>query len=417
MPNAMERVAPGDRNRRLVHDITVDVGIVGGGITGVTAARLLKQAGLTVAVLESRRLGEGETERTSAPLTEVPDLRLERWIGLVGEARARLAVAGQRRAIEQVKAFVRDLRIDCQLEAVPAYLFAETNDDVARVELEAMAARKLRLDATLVNDVPLPFPVARALRVEDQAQFHPREYLLGLARDIDGQGSHVFERTHVLDVDEGGPCRVMTEMGTVSARHVVLATNVPVSTKLDVHAKVVTYRSFALGVPMPLHQPIGLLWDTAEPSHALRSHSLDGKTYLVVSGQDPHRMGHGGDPRLALRMLEDYVSRHFDHEVTPADFRWSGHVVEAADGLPLVGPTSASERVFIATGYGGNGIVNGTLAALVLADQIQGGRSNPWGQLFAPARFNAPSLVGGTIEFEDQQAGVVTSVHRHKYTA
>ncbi|HEX2657948.1 MAG TPA: FAD-binding oxidoreductase, partial [Polyangia bacterium] len=397
MPNAQETMAPGDRNRRLVHDLTVDVAIVGGGITGVTTARLLKQAGLTVAVLESRRLGEGETVRTSAPLTEVPDLHLERWIGLAGEERARLAVNGQRRAIERVKAFVKELKIDCQLQSVPAYLFAETADDGLTVEQEAMAARKLRLDATLVDEIPVPFPVDRALRVTDQAQFHPREYLLGLARDIDGQGSHLFERTHVLDIDEGGPCRVTTEMGTVSARHVVLATNVPVSTKLDVHGKVASFRSYALGVEMPLAEPIGLLWDTGRPGHVLRSHTVDGRTYLVVADGD-HRLGHGVDPGMPLRMLEDYVASHFHRDVAPTDLRWSGHVVESADGLPLVGPTSPSERVFIATGYGSNGIVNGTLAAMVLADQLQGGRANPWGELFDPARFSRHQ----TVEFEEE---------------
>jgi glycine/D-amino acid oxidase-like deaminating enzyme len=106
------------------------------------------------------------------------------------------------------------------------------------------------------------------------------------------------------------------------------------------------------------------------------------------------------------------VASHFDHERTPTDFRWSGHVVESADGLPLVGPTSASERVFIATGYGGNGIVNGTLAAMVLAEQIQGNRANPWGQLFAPSRLNVSAFA-----VEHEGADVLTSVPRHKYTA
>jgi len=396
-----QRFSTRDRNRRLVHDVTVDVAIVGGGITGVTAAHLLKQAGLTVAVLESRLLGEGETARTSAHLTEVADMQLERLLGRLGEDRARLAVSGQRHAMECVKALVNELNIYCQLQTVPAYLFAETDEDEPLVEREAMAARRLRLGVKLVDEIPLPFPIARALRVEDQAQLHPLAYLLGLARGIDGQGSYVFEHTHVLDIDEGGPCRVTTEMGTVSARHIVLATNLPVSTKLDVHDKVTSYRTHALGLAMPLPDPIGLLWDTGEPRHFMRSHSDDGNTYLVIGSEAPQM----GDRRPPLRMLEDYVALHFGHEVSPADLRWSGTCVESLDGLPLVGPTSSSERVFIATGYGGNGVTYGTLAAMILADEIQGRPANPWRELFDPRRFSAPS------------ADDFRLASKHKYTA
>ncbi|MBC8133893.1 MAG: FAD-binding oxidoreductase, partial [Deltaproteobacteria bacterium] len=217
MPNYTNSVwsetAPAHGHQSLASDVTVDVAIVGAGITGVTAARLLKDAGLKVALIDSRRVGKGETSKTTAHLTEVLDTRLHQLIADFGEDGARLAARGQRAAIERIATFVKERTIDCQFQRVSGYLYAETEDGAKIVEQEESAARRLGLSVVKVNQVPLPFPVARAVRFDDQAQFHPRVYLLALAEGIDGDGSHIFEQTHVIDVEEGGGdelCRVTT---------------------------------------------------------------------------------------------------------------------------------------------------------------------------------------------------------------
>ncbi|MFD2348660.1 FAD-dependent oxidoreductase [Nonomuraea ferruginea] len=65
----------------------------------------------------------------------------------------------------------------------------------------------------------LPFDVAAAVRVEDQAQFHPRKFLLALVRRMADDGARVFERTRVMGLEEGRPCRLACENGTtVTAR-------------------------------------------------------------------------------------------------------------------------------------------------------------------------------------------------------
>jgi glycine/D-amino acid oxidase-like deaminating enzyme/nitrite reductase/ring-hydroxylating ferredoxin subunit len=376
---------PPPRHPPLEGRVTVDVAIIGGGVTGLTAARLLERAGRRVALLESRRLGGGESSRSTAHLTEALDVRYHTLASRFGDDGARLAARAQRDAIERVVAFIGERRIDCGLHRVPGFLYSETAGDLDELREEALTAQRLGLRASLVGAVPVPFPVAGAVRFEDQAQIDPRAYVLGLAEHLESGGNLVFEDTYVLDVEEGEPCRVVTERGVVEARDVIVAAHVPISNKLLVHTKLTAYRTYALAMEMPLADPIGLAWDMADPYHYVRSATAGGTTMLVVGGED-HKVGEEDDTVEPFRRLEAYVRQRFGQAPAPTDPRWSGQIVVSADGLPYIGRNALSSRVFVATGYGGNGITQGTLAGMILADEVLR-VPNAYADLFAATRF------------------------------
>lgn len=388
MPNYKNAIwtetPPLGRFPRLAGDLAVDVAIVGAGITGVTAARLLKDAGLRVALIESRRVGKGETSRTTAHLTEVMDTRLHTLVSRFGVDGARLAVEGQRAAINRIAAFIELRSIDCAFHRVPGYLYAETPDSVRALEEEADAAQRIGQPAIFTREVPLPFPVFQALRFEHQAQFNPRAYLHALCDGLDCHGSHVFEETHVTAVEDGEPCRVITDRGVVTAGNVIVAAHVPISNLVLLHTKLAAYRTYVVAMTNPAAVLQGLFWDTAQPYHYLRQQIVDGTRYLIVGGED-HKVGENDDTTVPFRRLEEYVRAHFGQPVAPTDFRWSGQIIEPADGLPYVGRNSLSSHTYVATGYSGNGMTNGTLAAMVLSDEIRG-VDNEWSKVLAATR-------------------------------
>src|SRR5688500_152639 len=82
---------PLPRFAALDRDVTVDVAIVGGGITGITAAYLLKKAGHTVALVDRRRLATVDTGHTTAHLTHVTDTRLSELVKRFGRDHAHAA--------------------------------------------------------------------------------------------------------------------------------------------------------------------------------------------------------------------------------------------------------------------------------------------------------------------------------------
>ncbi|HSP81659.1 MAG TPA: FAD-binding oxidoreductase, partial [Myxococcaceae bacterium] len=237
--------APARRYPSLQGDMEVDVVVIGGGMAGLTTAWLLKQEGKRVAVVEMHRLLTGQTGQTTAHLTELLDTPYSTLVSDFGEKGARLAAESSRAAIEKIAELVERQGIACDFRRLPGYRYAETEGEAKALEKEASAARQVGLMCTLTKHVPLPYPVKLALRVEDQAQFHPREYLLALAEGIPGEGSHLFEETKVTAVRDGVPCRVETEHGTLTCRDVVEATTTPLN-RVFLHTKLYPYRTYAL---------------------------------------------------------------------------------------------------------------------------------------------------------------------------
>jgi glycine/D-amino acid oxidase-like deaminating enzyme/nitrite reductase/ring-hydroxylating ferredoxin subunit len=383
MPNytnsVWSEVTPAPPRPQLDGNVAVDVAVVGGGITGITTALLLAREGRSVAVVEARRVGKGETGKSTAHLTEALDVRYHTLISRFGLEGARLAAAGQRGAIERIATLTEELEIDCGFHRAPGFLYAERPEQLAELEEEARAAERLDLDTSLVREVPLPFPTVRALRFENQAALNPRLYLQALAEALVAAGGLILEETQVVDIDESDPCRVIADRGMVLARDVIVAAHVPISNRIFLHTKLAAYRTYAVGVEIPRAAGDGhargtlpgegLFWDLDDPYHFVRSQEVSDRTYLIVGGED-HKVGEIEDTTALFARLENYVRQRFGREVAPTDYRWSGQIVSSADGLPYVGRNSLSSHVYVATGYGGNGITQGTLAAAMLRDVV-----------------------------------------------
>ncbi|MFY2556752.1 FAD-dependent oxidoreductase [Corallococcus terminator] len=365
----------------LAGDLTVDVVVIGGGITGLTTAWLLKRAGKQVAVVEMNRILSGQTGQTTAHLTELLDTPYATLRRDFGEKGARMAASSSRAALEQVATLVEELSLDCDFQRVPAFRYAETVHEWHALEQEFSAARDAGLHVSLTHAVPLPFTVKGALRVEDQALFHPRKYLLGLVDQLIGEGCFLFETTRVKEVHDGAPCRVVTDRGTITAGAVVEATHSPLNRVL-LQTKLAAYRSYAVAGPLDGPLEPAQYYDSREPYHYIRTQSVDGRAYVIVGGED-HKVGAEEDTGQRYASLEAYALKHFP--VTQLTYRWSGQVIESADGLPYIGRNAASRNVYVATGFSGTGMTFGTLAGMLISDLILG-RQNPHAALYDATR-------------------------------
>ncbi len=369
---------------RLRRSIDCDVLVVGGGIAGITSALLLQQAGKRVVVIDANRIGSGETGRTTAHVTELVDARYQVLESKFGREGARLCAESSRAAIERIERFVIDLGIEAGFARVPGYLFAETAEQQQELEQEFESLRRVGADASLIEALPLPLPLPAkaAVRVQGQAQLQPLEYLAALTRAFVAAGGDVFEGTRLLDVDDGQPCKVATSEAEISARDVLVLTHVPVSNKFALHTKIAAYRSYALAARLPGSFPTGLFWDMQDPYHYVRTHDTGSERVLIVGGED-HKTGKANDAPARFQRLERYAAALApDLQVSQ---RWSGQIIEPADGLPFIGKNSRAKHVYVATGFSGTGITFGTLTAMILADQVLKVK-NPWSELYDATR-------------------------------
>ena len=376
----------------LAATVSVDVAVLGAGITGLTAATLLKRAGKTVAVVEAKRAGHGVTGYTTAKLTAGQGIVYQDLIKNFGEQGARTYAESNQAAIEQVARFVSDASIDCDFERAANYVYTESPDEVERIRAEVDAAARVGLPASFVTESSLPYPIAGAIRLENQAQFHPRKYVLGLAAGIPGDGSHVFEATRATGVQEGDPCRVETSRGPLRARDVVVATHIPFLDRGLFFAKAHPYSGYALTARIaPDAAPEGMFITAEQPSRTVRAVRDDGGMLLLVGGES-HKPGEEPDTRDRYRAIEQFLHERFGLE--DITHRWSTHDYVTVDQVPYIGKLRrGSKHVYVATGYRKWGLTNGTLAAAILADAILG-RPSPWAWLYDSKRIKPRASAG-----------------------
>ncbi|HEY3319202.1 MAG TPA: FAD-dependent oxidoreductase [Planctomycetota bacterium] len=377
----------------LTNYFDVDVAIVGGGITGLTAAILLQRAGKHVAVIDNAQIAKGESGYTTAHLTQVLDNRYHQLISDFGEDQARLVAASKRAAIDCIEALTADYRIACGFEHVPGFLYSE-NDTAGDLAQEAEAMGKVKISAELLPAAPLPFKTKQAIRIDNQGQFHPRQYMLALAAEIVRKDGHIFEHTRVTHVEDGTPCRVEFDRGHITARHVIIAANVPVTNWLFLNTKISAYRTYALGAKLRTPLQPGLYWDTADPYHYIRTYRDPSEGDILIVGGEDHKTGTKEDTVTCFEKLELYARAHFDIGAVP--YYWSGQIIKPLDGLPYIGLNSLSKHVYVSTGYNGNGMTFGTLGAMLLTDLILE-RPSEWAALYTATRLHPLASIGNFI--------------------
>lgn len=390
--------------------VETDVCIIGGGISGLTTAYLLTQAGKKVVVIDDGPIGGGETARTTAHLSNAFDdryYRIEKWHG---EAKARLAIESHTAAIDEIERIVNAENIDCDFRRLDGFL-VEVEDGSDDIDEELEAAHRLGFKGVEMVDKVSPNDVSegRALRFPNQGQFHVLKYLSGLARSIEKSGGRLFSNTRATEWSTEGSPTVTTQNGQqIKAKAIVLATNYPIQSKM--FAELPAYRTYVIGARLPKGtiEPI-LLWDTLDPYHYVRTQPEEDYDVLIIGGED-HRTGQENDGNERFDRLWEWTKERYPAEEVL--YRWSGQVFETHDGLAFIGRFSDSEPdVYLITGDSGMGMTHGTIGGMLVSDLILG-RENPWAEVYEPSRIltqsiteAVPEVVASTAPYVDWVTG------------
>jgi len=367
-------------------DITADVAIVGAGITGLSTAYHLAKAGKNVVIMEQSQVGKGTTGSSTGNLYAPIDERLFS-IGTKHNEETMSKVAESRlAAIKFIEDVVQEFGLDCDFQRVPWHLFTTpaTSQESSQVDKEKKAAIQAGLRVNDAIPAGFPFSVDSLLTLEHQAQFNPLKYVQQLAAAIVSDHCKIFENSQVTLVEDGSPCKIHTSLGTVTAGKVIMATHSPkgiygVHTAMEPHREFVLAARLKLGLPPP-----GIYWHVqSSQQYSVRPYRSDHGDYLLVLGE-AYKAGTKTDTEELVQKIETYLRTHF--EVEDIQYTWAAQNYKPADNLPYIGTSPLEKNTYIATGFAADGLTYGTLAGMIISDDILG-RENPFAPIYDPKRF------------------------------
>ena len=369
----------------LVHDLTVDVVIVGGGITGLTSAYLLKQSGLKVAVVEKDCIGSGTTGHTTGKVSSQHGLTYYKLQKIHGEKAAKIYGQANQAAIEEIANIIRQEKIDCEWRIEPNYVYTSDISEAATFKNEAEVARHFGLPASFETKLPLPFKVKAAVKFSDQATFHAQKYITGLAKSVHGDESYVFEQSRIISIRDGNPASVRTANATIRTQHIIVATNVPT---LPLMARgtycALEYPHTSYIIAGYIDKKISGMYISPDKNHYSLLPVVHGRKNLLLVGGENHITGAGGPAINRHQKLADYAQKYFG--MKKVEYRWKARDYSAYDDIPLVGKIYPwSKHLYTATAFRKWGLTNSMVAAIILHDAIIG-KENSWAETFSSLR-------------------------------
>lgn len=370
----------------LEENLITDVCIIGAGISGLCTAYLLSKAGKKVVVLDKGRVGGGETGWTTAHLTYVLDNRYFELEKLQGKKKAKLALKSHKQAIDLIEKIIKDEGMEVDFKRVDGYLFFGENEK-KELEKELEVITKLGGEVEVVNEVGGRENLGKALKFSNQGQFHPLKFLDGLIKAILKNGGEIYENSLVNEVKEKEQ-NVEIELANereITAAQAIVMTNSPFNNRFKIHTKQAPYQTYAIGVSLKNKVAEGLYWDTEDPYHYIRIYDGGNEQFLIVGGED-HKTGQEEHTEDKYEKLWKWTKENFP-EAGKVEYQWSGQVFETIDGLAYIGANPGDKRTFIGTGYSGNGMTYGVIAAQMIEELIAG-KACDWKEIYDPGRKN-----------------------------
>jgi glycine/D-amino acid oxidase-like deaminating enzyme len=332
-------------------DIEAPLVIIGGGLSGVMTAYAAAVAGIKVILLEAAAVGQGGSGRGSGILAgEASASFLDMQEG-AGRRIARAQFDQVRRAVLDLGATVRRLKIEGEFQTLDAIRLVPPSLPTAQLKREIEARRDAGFDATWLK----PAAVRKATSVDADAGARlpswavcdPFRLVLGFTAAAQARGARFYEKTEVTKITfDRVKATVVTRHGRIITPHVVHCTGEPTSlvAALKRHFRwearsLVLTQPLAAPVRAAIGRPAAIVCDTETPPHVIRW-TADHRV-LVSGGDGPrpkpaqaekHQVQRTGQLMYELSRLYPDISG-----VMPA-FGWSLPLAHSADGGLYVGP-------------------------------------------------------------------------------
>ncbi len=364
MESIWEQNIPFVRFDSLKGNKNTEVLIIGGGIAGILCAYKLKKAGVDCLLAEAAHICRGITKNTTAKITLQHGLIYDKIIKEYGKENAKLYLDAQIVVCKEYENLCS--KIDCNYEVRDSYVYSM--DDRKKTEREMEALNLLGVKAQISDAKELPFSVAGAVCVKNQAQFHPLKFLYSISKDLP-----IYENTKVIELKPG---KAVTDKGVINYKKLIIATHFPILNKHGGYfLKLYQHRSYVLALK-DAQEIKGMYVDESDTGLSFRSYEN-----LLLLGGGAHRTGKKGG---CWQELEKFAKEHYPKAQITS--KWATQDCMTLDGIPYIGQYSkATPDIFVATGFNKWGMTNAMVSADILCDLVCG-KPNAFAKAFLPYR-------------------------------
>jgi len=372
---------------KLEKELETEVCIIGGGMVGLTTAYYLCKNGYNVTILEKDKIGEKTSGNTTAKITSQHGIFYNYLLNDFGKDFAKKYLKSNEKAIENIKQIIDEENIDCDFEYQSNYVYALKTDELSQIKEEVGAVNLLGGDAKFIDKTELPFDTLCAIEFKNQAQFHPRKYMLGLCDSITQNGGKIYTNTKVYDVEKkDGMYAVKTMENTIKCKYVVLASHYPFINMPGFYfAKMYQETSYAIAVDTKTELFNGMYINVKQPIYSFRTAEYNGKKILILAGSN-HKTGEAIENNKNYEDLENKAKELYpDSEIL---FRWNTRDCISLDKVPYIGEFSKfMPNVYVATGFKKWGMTTSNVAANIITDKIMG-KENKYEEIYNSTRID-----------------------------
>ncbi|GKV65433.1 MULTISPECIES: FAD-dependent oxidoreductase [unclassified Sporosarcina] len=367
-------------------DLSCEVVIIGGGLSGIANAYFLAKQGKDVVLLEKNSVLHGATGNSTGKLTAQHDLVYADLIKHFDTESAKTYFNANEDALQ----FARSIADTNELQAAHSALYSQTAKGTEDLMREKKAYEEIGIPFKLSGKASdLPFETANTLIIEDEAQIHPVRFGQKLLKLAEEAGARIFEHSQVAKLDTDRHFVKLASSKQVSYQQLIICSHYPIEAlagmqimKLDVER---SYIAAAKTETSFMNQYIAV----DNPKRSIRTATIDGQSYLLLSAES-HPAGAEKDTQIHYDRIAEDLKTTFQH--SDIVYKWSAQDPSTPDLVPYAGVISDSlPHVFISTGYRKWGLSNSLASARVISDAILG-RENQAAELYSPGRTDFGAL-------------------------
>lgn len=360
----------------LKENITCDILIVGGGISGLSSAYHLMDSKKKIVLIDKGLIGYGVTSKNTGKLDYMQGLIYHKIIKNYDKNIAKLYLDSQKEAINDITHIIKKHNINCHLENTDSYVFSNDINDEKDFNKEIEFYKENNIEYGVESDIPIDYPSKFVLKCKDTYTFNPYEYMLGLKKVIGGKIS-IYENSICQGINKENDlykCKI-NDNYYITASDVIVSCHYPIFILPYLLPFKTEVQNFYIGVFKVDSNLNNQLLSYNKPVISMRYYD----NYLLYG-----RRSHSSSTNLNIMddysTIKDEIDKYFHKDI---DYFYHTNDIMTYDNIPFIG--KIKDHLYIATGFNKWGNTNGTIAGKVIGELILKGTSK-YQKLFNPYR-------------------------------